>query len=100
MHGADLDVFATEYAGAACSLLGVLTKAKHPLAAQLFALWLLGAEGQDILWASSFVSWGRGTQRLGKLVRDMGIEVIWETPENYARRADINGQLRKALGFS
>ena len=61
------------------------SKARSSLAAQLSGLWLLG---------------GRGEHRLGKYVRDDSIEAIWETQDNFERRAEINIQLRKALGFN
>jgi ABC-type Fe3+ transport system substrate-binding protein len=99
-QGASLDVFSTENMGGPCFLLGVLDKAKNPLAAQLLALWMLTSEAQDALWTKAYSSWGLGNAGLAKYVKDRNIDVVWETPENYLERAQLNQEIRKALGFA
>jgi iron(III) transport system substrate-binding protein len=99
-QGASLDVFSTENMGGPCFLLGVLDKAKSPLSAQLLALWMLGAEAQEALWKSAYSSWGLGNGGLARYVKEHNIDVVWETLDNYSERAQLNQQIRKAMGFA
>jgi iron(III) transport system substrate-binding protein len=85
--GAPVDLAPVSPVGAGTRGLAVLKNAKHPVAAQLFALWVSSSEGQQVLEAGT----GQGSLapgsklKLASVHRDKGIELLFEAPDNIDR---------------
>jgi iron(III) transport system substrate-binding protein len=99
--GAPVDIAPVSPVGVGTRGFSVLKNAKHPVAAQLFAVWVSSPEGQQVLEAGT----GQGSLapgsklKLASVYRDKGIELLFEAPDNIDRVERGIEIIQEALGI-